>query len=171
MRISIVNNLALFIGMLQVNLTHNLTIDGKPFFLQQKATVMFLGNMSDIGKCLLIVYFWILIQLPSLRKNTLDCKYWTLPLVNHSLSNLVWNVLRSLYHNMYTEPIRYKSKRYSSIKTKCSTLGLIKLASTSSLKCFWSFTSFLGIMNVAQTWMSHNYRFYSVIFLSPLVWG
>lgn len=57
MRISIVNNLALFIGMLQVNLTHNLTIDGKPFFLQQKATVMFLGNMSDIGKCLLIVYF------------------------------------------------------------------------------------------------------------------
>lgn len=47
MRISIVNNLALFIGMLQVNLTHNLTIDGKPFFLQQKATVMFLGNMSD----------------------------------------------------------------------------------------------------------------------------
>lgn len=57
MRISIVNNLALFIGMLQVNLTHNLTIDGKPFFLQQKATVMFLGNMSDIGKYLLIVYF------------------------------------------------------------------------------------------------------------------
>lgn len=43
--------------------------------------------------------------------------------------------LRSLYHNMYTEPMRYKSKRYSSIKTECSTLGLIKFASTSSLEC------------------------------------
>lgn len=36
MRISIVNNLALFIGMLQVNFSHNLTIDGKLFFFNSK---------------------------------------------------------------------------------------------------------------------------------------